>query len=226
MKVLIIEDDVKISELLTEGFTASGYEVFHSPDGIDAQRKLQKPDRYDLIILDLMLPGISGFTLLKEVRKKASSRVPIIILSARPTADDRIAGLQEGADDYLVKPFSFPELLIRAQNLLRRQPRPNDTNFIEFEDLSIDLIKREVRRRGIRIELQIKEFSLLVFLLQNPGIVLSKTLLLRTIWGYDFVPQTNVVDVLVCRLRNKIDRDFEPRLIHTIRGLGYVCKKG
>ena len=222
MRILIIEDDEKIAELLKEGLQKAGFRTDVALDGIAGSRLLGSAIEQDLIVLDLMLPGQDGLSLLKQIRK-AERHVPVIILSAKHSFDDRLEGLQSGADDYLVKPFSFPELLIRVQNLLRRIPS-DDLRELQIDDLTVDLLKREVRRGGGKIELQAKEFALLVCLLKNRGVVLSKNLLLKEVWGYQFDPQTNVVDVLVCRLRGKIDKGTQVRLIHTIRGLGYVCR--
>lgn len=224
MKLLIIEDDDKISQLLNDSFQNAGFDVDVALTGITAINKLESSHLYDLVILDLMLPEVDGLSILKMIRRK-EKYIPVVILSARHTFEDRVEGLTGGADDYIIKPFSFPELLIRVQNLLKRIPRIDDSRFLEIDDLKVDIMKREVRRSGKKIELQTKEYDLLLLLLKHRNVVLSKTLILKEVWGYEFDPQTNVVDVLVCRLRNKIDKTEQIKLIHTIRGLGYVCRK-
>lgn len=221
--ILIVEDDLVIAHFIRDGLLEAGFAVEIASTGTSALEMLQAPSSYELVILDLMLPEIDGMTVLNSIRKM-ENHIPVIILSAKHTVDDRVYGLKNGADDYLVKPFSFPELLIRVQNLLKRLPLSEALNRMSCGDLHVDTIKREVRRGNQRIELQTKEFTLLTLLLQHQGEVLSKHLILKEVWGYTFDPQTNVVDVLVCRLRNKIDKESKIKLIHTIRGLGYVCK--
>jgi len=170
-----------------------------------------------------MLPKLDGLSLIQEVRRQKVN-VPVIILSARRTVDDRVKGLQTGSDDYLIKPFSFSELLARIQALIRRAGGAAQATRLEVGDLSLDLLTRKVIRGNTELLLQPREFALLEYFLRQPGRVVSKTMILEHVWELDFDPQTNVVDVLVCRLRNKVDRDFEPKLIHTIRGVGYVLK--
>jgi two-component system, OmpR family, response regulator len=174
-------------------------------------------------VVDVMLPGMDGITLIERMRRKKIN-TPVIILSAKRTVDDRIRGLQAGGDDYLTKPFSFSELLMRVRALLRRSSLSTSPMKLSVGDLTVDLLRREVTRAGRRIDLQPREFSLLEYMMRNEGIVLSKTVLIEHVWGYSFDPQTNVVDVLVSRLRNKIDKEFEVKLIHTIRGVGYVLR--
>jgi DNA-binding response OmpR family regulator len=223
MKVLVIEDDEKILDFLKIGLVDAGFIVDMAMDGNLAQEKLHI-NKYDIIILDVMLPGIDGLTLLSEMRKN-KIMTPVLVLSAKKTLEDRLAGLQLGGDDYLVKPFALAELLARLNALLRRSSITSTDSKLIYADLEIDLEKREVTRGGQKFSLQVREFSLLIYLMQNAGKVLTKSLILEKIWGYDFDPQTNVVDVLVCRLRNKIDKDFAVKLIQTHRGVGYVLKK-
>jgi two-component system OmpR family response regulator len=181
--------------------------------------------KLDAAIIDLMLPGRDGLSVIRELRERRQ-KVPVIILSAKSDVDDRVKGLSVGADDYLTKPFSFAELLARLHALVRRSSGAGEVaRQLFFEDLTLDLESRRVTRAGQSIELQAREFGLLVYLLRNPGRVLSKTMILEHVWNYSFDPQTNVVDVLVSRLRRKIDRDFPVKLIHTLRGVGYVLRK-
>lgn len=224
MKILIIEDDKKISSLLLKGFVESDFFVETAFDGEEGLH-MATTKNFDLIILDLMLPKLDGGHVLKALRA-VGSKVPILILSAKETVEDIVSGLQSGADDYLVKPFSFNELLARVNTLLRRISSNSESTILEFEDLKVDLLKREVRRNGTLIELHVNEFMLLEYMLRNINKNLTKLQILKKVWGYDFDPQTNVVDVLVCRLRNKIDKEFEVKIIQTVRGIGYVIKKG
>lgn len=222
MRILLVEDDQKIASFITKGLQQAGYAVDHAADG-EAGLHLALTEPYDAAIIDLMLPKLDGLCLIQEVRRQ-QVKVPVIILSAKRTVDDRIKGLQTGSDDYLVKPFSFSELLARIQALIRRAGGAAQATRLEFGDLSLDLLTRKVMRGNIEILLQPREFALLEYLLRQPGRVVSKTMILEHVWDLDFDPQTNVVDVLVCRLRNKVDRNFDPKLIHTIRGVGYVLK--
>jgi two-component system OmpR family response regulator len=224
MKILIIEDDNKISSLLFKGFVDSNFSVETALDG-EIGLAMAMTSAFDLIILDLMLPKLDGVQILKTLRN-IGSKVPILILSAKETVEDIVTGLQSGADDYLVKPFSFNELLARVNSLIRRTSTGLSNSILEYEDLKMNLLTREVKRNGINFDLHVNEFMLLEYMLQNLDIVLNKTQILKKVWGYDFDPQTNVVDVLVCRLRNKIDKDFETKIIQTVRGIGYVIKKG
>lgn len=222
MRVLLIEDDKKISDYLAQGLRESGYVVDLCLDGEEGFYFLSIY-AYDLIILDLMLPKVDGFTLIKRIRK-LGSKIPILILSAKRSVDDRIKGLQLGGDDYLTKPFSFGELLARVQALLRRSTAnamPSQ-NSIQLGDISIDLIARKVSRGGELIELQKKEFLLLEYFMRHPGCVVTKTQILEGVWNSQFDPQTNVVDVLVFRLRSKIDKNFEKKTVSTLRGVGYI----
>ena len=226
MKILVIEDDLKILEVLELGLKEAGFSIDKATDGISGLEKI-RTNLYDVVILDVMLPGIDGLTLLSTIRSE-KILTPVLILSAKQTLEERVQGLQLGGDDYLVKPFAFAELLARIQALLRRSTNqiqtPEETK-LTYGDLVMDLERREVFRQGKKISLQVKEFSLLDYFMRNPGIVITKALILEKVWGYDFDPQTNVVDVLVCRLRNKVDKDFEDKIIQTHRGVGYVLKQ-
>lgn len=222
MNVLLIEDDQKISEVLSKGLESEGYTVLTAFDG-ESGLQLFFNANPQIVILDLMLPKMNGLELIEKMREKEST-LPILILSAKDSVEDRVSGLQKGADDYMVKPFSFNELLARLKGLLRRTQIHSIKTRLTYEDITLDLTTREVKRSGERIELHVKEFLLLEYFLQNINQVLTKTQILKKIWGYDFDPQTNVVDVLVCRLRNKIDRD-KNKTIQTVRSVGYVLKK-
>ncbi len=220
MRALVVEDDPKIASFIQKGLQENSFAVDHSSDG-ESGLILARTVDYDAIILDLMLPQLDGLSFLKAIRDSNTS-VPIIILSAKNSVQDRVNGLQLGADDYLTKPFAFSELLARVQALLRRRTQEKEPTKIAVRDLKIDLLSRQVIRDGQEYELQPREFSLLEFLARNAGRVITKTMILEHVWDYAFDPQTNVVDVLVSRLRNKIDK--EKTLIHTIRGVGYVLK--
>ncbi len=222
MRILVVEDDAKIAAFVTKGLQQAGYAVDSVGNGRDALQ-MGLDNEYDAAVLDLMLPEMDGLDVISSWRDKKID-TPVIILSAKRSVDDRVTGLQRGGDDYLTKPFSFAELLARIQALIRRSTHTTEATEINYGGLKLDLIRREVEREGQRIELQSREFSLLEYLLRNPGRVLSKTMILEHVWDYSFDPQTNVVDVLVCRLRNKVDRDFDLKLIHTLRGAGYVLK--
>jgi two-component system, OmpR family, response regulator len=223
MRVLVVEDDIKIASFVVKGLEQAGFAVDHSGNGEEGLF-LAQTEPYDAAIIDVMLPGLDGLSLIAEMRK-SKIHTPVIILSAKRSVGDRIKGLQTGSDDYLVKPFVFAELLARLQALIRRSTGTADAACLAIGDLSMDLLTREVVRSGHKVELQPREFSLLEYLMRHEGQVVSKTMILEHIWNYNFDPQTNVVDVLVCRLRNKVDRDFDQKLIHTIRGVGYVFKK-
>jgi DNA-binding response OmpR family regulator len=220
MRVLVVEDDQKIATFVTGGLRQSGFAVDHGADG-EAGLELAMTAPYDAAVVDLMLPKRDGLSLIEELRRRRIN-TPVLILSAKRSVDDRVKGLQTGGDDYLTKPFAFAELLARVQALIRRASGAVESTSLTVGDLSVDLLTREVRRGGERIELQPREFSLLEYLMRNAGRVVSKTMILEHVWDYRFDPQTNVVDVLICRLRNKIDRDGTEKRIQTIRGVGYV----
>ena len=222
MRLLIVEDDVKIAALIEKGMREAGFEVEVCHDGNSGLAQ-GLTGRYDAAVIDIMLPGLDGLQVIEQLREQRVS-TPVLILSARQSVDDRIRGLQRGGDDYMVKPFSFNELLARIQALIRRDKKHGEATTLEYEDLSMDLLRREVRRQEEKIELPAKEYALLEYLMRHPENIVSKTSILEKVYDYSFDPQTNVVDVLVCRLRNKIDRDFQQKLIHTVRGMGYVLK--
>ena len=222
MRILILEDDARIADFVSNGLKQAGYAVDVLGDG-EVGLHFGLNNVYDAAVIDIMLPGCDGLSVIDQWRK-ARIATPVIILSAKQSVDDRIRGLQAGDDDYLTKPFAFSELLARVQALIRRSTRTAEPTLLNFSNLSLNLLTREVTRNGKKIELHAREFSLLEYMLRNPGRVLSKTMILEHVWDYAFDPKTNVVDVLVCRLRNKIDRDFDPKLIHTLRGFGYALK--
>ena len=222
MRILVVEDDKKIASLVVRGMEQAGFAVDHAEDGDDALH-LALSCSYDAAIIDLMLPKLDGLTIIDRMRQQKIV-TPVIVLSAKRSVDDRVRGLQTGGDDYLVKPFSFSELLARVHALIRRANHETEPTRLVLGELSLDLLSREVARAGKKIDLQRREFSLLEYLMRNSGRVVSKTMIIEHVWGYNFDPQTNVVDVLVSRLRNKVDRDFESKLIHTHRGVGYALK--
>lgn len=222
MKTLLIEDDDKIASFVAKGLREAGYVVEISSNGEEGC-ELGRKNTYDAAIVDLMLPKMDGLSVIERWRTD-QVKLPVLILSAKRSLDDRVQGLQRGGDDYLTKPFSFAELLARLQALIRRSGAGAIVTSLTFADLKMDLLTREVFRGTTKIDLQAREFLLLEYLLRNQDRVVSKTMILEHVWNYHFDPQTNVVDVLVCRLRNKIDRDFEPKLIHTLRGAGYSLR--
>ena len=222
MRILLIEDDLKLASFILKGFKEAGFAVDHCADGEDGlHMALSEP--YDAAIVDIMLPKLDGFSLIDELRKRKIT-TPVIILSAKRSVEDRIKGLQTGSDDYLVKPFSFAELLARVQALIRRASGAAEPSSLVVGDLSMDLLTRKVIRGGKKIDLPPLEFSLLEYLMRNAGNVVSKTMIMEHVWDYNFVPQTNVVEVRICKLRDKIDNDFEKKMIHTVYGAGYVLE--
>ena len=222
MRLLIVEDDKKLADYIVKGFEEAGFAVDHCADGEEGLI-MATGNEYDAAVVDVMLPSLNGLRLVEEVRKQRSN-VPVLILSAKASVDDRVKGLQTGGDDYLAKPFAFAELLARVQALVRRGSRTTEPTSLQVGDLEVDLLSRKVTRAGKKIELQAREFALLEYLMRNAGRVVTKTMILSHVWDYSFDPQTNVVDVLVCRVRNKVDKSFEPKLIRTIRGMGYVLE--
>jgi heavy metal response regulator len=223
MRILVVEDDKKTASFVTRGLREAGFAVDHVEDGRDGLEQALS-GTYDAIIMDLMLPKLDGLSIIEHMRQERIL-TPIIVLSAKRSVDDRIEGLQHGGDDYLTKPFSFSELLARVHALIRRANREAEPTRLVAGELSLDLLSREVTRSGKKIDLQPREFSLLEYLMRNNGRVVSKTMIIEHVWGYNFDPQTNVVDVLVSRLRNKLDRQFDKKLIHTHRGLGYALER-
>jgi two-component system OmpR family response regulator len=222
MRILVAEDDSVIADFVAQGLREAGFVVDVAATGPDGLRKAMT-GVYDGAVIDVMLPGMDGLALIEELRAK-KIQTPVLILSARHTVDDRVKGLQAGGDDYLTKPFAFAELLARVQALLRRSGGTPEPTRLTLGDLSLDLLSRKVERSGQTLDLRPREFSLLEYLMRHPGRVLSKTMILSHVWGYSFDPGTNVVDVLVSRLRDKVDEGFTPKLIHTVRGAGYVLK--
>jgi len=222
MRVLIIEDDQQIASFVTKGLKQAGFAVDHISDGEEGLQ-MAELNPYDVMVIDIMLPGLDGFSVIESLRSKGNT-IPILVLSARGSLDDRLKGFRSGSDDYLTKPFSFAELQARLQALLRRTTRGQGLNVLETGDLKMDLLSRRVSRGDREIGLQPREFMLLEYLMRNSGNVVSKTMILEHVWDYHFDPQTNVVDVLVHRLRTKIDKNFPQKLLHTIRGVGYVLK--
>ena len=223
MRVLVVEDDKKIASFIVKGLKQAGFAVDCATNGEDGIH-LALHESYDAAVIDIMLPKLDGLSLIEELRRNKIN-TPVIILSAKRSVDDRVKGLQTGSDDYLTKPFSFSELLARVQALIRRASGAAEATRLTFGDLSMDILKREATRADKKINLQPREFALLEYLMRNAGRMVSKTIIMEHVYDYNFDPQTNVVDVLVCRLRNKVDRDFEKKMIHTIRGVGYVLKE-
>jgi len=222
MRALLVEDDATIAEFVARGLREAGFVVDGRADG-DAGLEAALREPYDVAILDVMLPGRDGLSVIEELRRRRVM-TPVLILSARRSVDDRVRGLQAGGDDYLTKPFAFAELLARVQALLRRSTRVAEPTTLTVADLTLDLLSRQVVRGGTPIELRPREYTLLEYLMRNAGRVVSKTMILSHVWDYNFDPQTNVVDVLVSRLRDRIDRPFEHKLLHTVRGVGYVLR--
>jgi two-component system OmpR family response regulator len=222
MRILVAEDDDVIAGFVAQGLREAGFVVDVAATGPDGLKKALAGG-YDAAVIDVMLPGLDGLALIEQLRAKKVV-TPVLILSARHTVDDRVRGLQAGGDDYLTKPFAFAELLARVQALLRRAGGTPEPTRLVLGDLSLDLLSRRVERAGSLLDLRPREFALLEYLMRHPGRVLSKTMILSHVWGYSFDPGTNVVDVLVSRLRDKVDEGFGAKLIHTVRGAGYVLK--
>jgi two-component system, OmpR family, response regulator len=222
MNLLVVEDDAEISAFVAHGLRRAGYCVDCAADGLTGET-MARAAIYDAAIVDLMLPGQDGLTLIEHLRE-ARLKVPIIVLSAKRSSADKVACLRRGADDYLSKPFDLPELLARLEAVLRRTGESSQTERLENSGVVVDLVGRTVRRDGQRIDLPPREFALLELLIRNAGRPLAKAYLLERLWDFNIEPQTNLVDVLVCRLRNRIDRDFPVKLIHTVRAIGYVFR--
>ena len=220
MRILVVEDDAKIASFVVNGLKQNGFAVDRCADG-EQGHLLASTTSYDAAIIDIMLPKLDGLSLVQALRREGS-KVPVIILSAKASVDDRVKGLQAGGDDYVPKPFAFSELLARVQALIRRATNVSEPTRLTVGDLTLDLLTREVVRAGEHIDLQAREFALLEYLMRHAGRVVTKTMIMEHIWDYSFDPQTNVVDVLVHRLRHKIDKGRE--ILHTIRGVGYVLK--
>ncbi len=222
MRLLLIEDDLKIAGFVSKGLKEAGFLVEHAGDG-KSGLQMALDSSYDAAVIDIMLPGVDGLTIIDELRRRRI-KLPVIILSAKRSVDERVRGLQAGGDDYLTKPFAFSELLARIHALVRRASDTPDPTGITVGNLSINILKREVTRDGKQIDLQPREFSLLEYLARNAGRVVSKTMIMENVWDYNFDPHTNVVESRICRLRDKIDKGFDQPLIHTVRGMGYVLK--
>jgi two-component system OmpR family response regulator len=218
MRVLVVEDDPKIGSFVVRGLKQAGYAVDHASDGDTGQALAESTD-FDAAVVDIMLPGLDGLSLVRRLRA-ARRAVPVLFLSAKSSVDDRVRGLQSGGDDYLTKPFAFSELLARIQALIRRATHSPEATRFSAGDVTLDLVTREVTRGGERVELQPREFSLLAYLLRHAGRPVSKAMILEHVWDYSFDPQTNVVDVVVSRLRAKIDPDRSR--LETVRGVGYI----
>ncbi|MBU4316565.1 MAG: response regulator transcription factor [Proteobacteria bacterium] len=223
MRILLTEDDDKIAFFILKGLRAAGFAVDHAANGEDGLH-LALTEPYDAAVIDVMLPGLDGLTLIESMRKQKIN-TPVIILSAMGTIDDRVKGLYAGGDDYLTKPFAFSELLARIQALIRRSSGATEPASITVGDLSVNLLTRQVIRKGLSIDLQPLEFSLLAYLMRHKGQVVSKTMIMEHVWDYNFDPQTNVVEARICRLRDKIDKPFVEKMIQTVRGVGYVLKE-
>ena len=223
MRIIVVEDDRKIGEFVAKGLKEAGYAVDRQESAEAALPMMERGD-YDCGVVDIMLPGMDGLTMIERLRDRGVA-TPILVLSAKRSVDDRVEGFVRGGDDYLTKPFSFSELLVRVQALIRRTNRGSRPTQLTCGDLTVDLLSRAVTRGDVQIELQPREYALLEYLLHNQNRVVSKTMIMEHVWDYDFDPQTNVVDVLVSRLRSKIDKDFDTKLIHTVRGVGYVLKE-
>jgi two-component system, OmpR family, response regulator len=222
LRILVVEDDDKIASFLAKGLKQSGFSVDTASDGEEAL-SLCRSVNYDSVVLDIMLPKLDGLSVLRTIRRE-KKLVPVLLLSAKASVDNRVTGLQAGADDYLTKPFAFSELLARLQALIRRATHVAEPTTLAVGDLSMNLLTREVLRAGQKIDLQSREFALLELLLRHPGRPITKTMILEHIWDYSFDPQTNVVDVLAHRLRSKLEKGFPSKIVHTIRGVGYVIK--
>lgn len=223
MRILIIEDERRLAAYLQKGLTENGYVVDTAPNGIDG-RHMALEGEYDLVLLDVMIPGIDGFSVLEHLRRQKNT--PVLMLTARDKVEDRVRGLHAGADDYLVKPFAFSELLARIQAVLRRGATANagDPLHLRLADLELDLASRKAHRGGHRLDLTAKEFTLLTLLMRRQGQILSRTTLAEQVWDMNFDSDTNVVEVAIKRLRNKVDAGFGTTLIHTVRGMGYVME--
>ena len=220
MRILVIEDDLTVSQYILSGLQSSGHNVTIANEGLKGLSVATK-EKFDAMVVDRMLPGMDGLTLIETIRK-AGNATPVLILSALSDVDDKVQGLKAGGDDYLTKPFAFLELLARIEALVRRSSIQEDTTSLQVDDLYIDLISRKVLRQDLEIKLKPREFQLLEYMMRNKGQIVTRAMLLQAVWNYHFDPQTNVIDVHISRLRQKIDKDFSVSLIHTVRGVGYV----
>ena len=222
MRILVVEDDATIAEFVGRGLREAGFTVDLAADGVTGF-ELAAGEPFDAAIVDVMLPGLDGLALVERLRAQGI-RTPVLILTARRSVDERVAGLQRGGDDYLTKPFAFAELLARVQALIRRAQPAHEPSRLTVGDLTLDRLTRRVERAGTPIELRPREFAVLELLMRNAGAVVSKTMILSQVWGYSFDPGSNVVDVVIFRLREKVDKGFDAPMIFTVRGAGYVLK--
>ena len=222
MRILVVEDEQDLRELISERLRRQDYSVDTCPDGRSALQQIENSGGYDLVILDIMLPELDGLSVLREIRSMHLT-CPVMLLTARDSVEDRVSGLDAGADDYVVKPFSFEELDARVRALLRRSAE-DKSPVLQMADLSLDTVRRTVQRGGNEIDLTTKEYALLEYLMRNPEHVLTREQILNHVWSYDFEGDSNIVDVYIRYLRRKMDRGFDPPLIHTVRGTGYVLK--
>lgn len=220
MRILLIEDDQSVADYILKGLKQSGYNVNHAADGKQGLLEATT-ESYDVMIIDRMLPNVDGLTIIQTLRA-ADNKTPVLILSALGEVDDRVKGLKAGGDDYLVKPFAFAELLARIEAILRRQESNNTQTRLRVADLEMDLLSHKVTRGGQNFSLQPREYKLLEYLMRHAGQVVTRTMLLENVWEYHFDPQTNVIDVHISRLRQKIDKDFDKQLLSTVRGAGYM----
>lgn len=226
MQILLIEDDQSNANFIVDGLRDLDHQVTHCADGVEGLHSAQQGE-FDLLIVDRMLPSLDGISIIKTLRNSQQGHltsVPIIVLSALGEVDHRVEGLQAGADDYLAKPFAFAELSARIEALSRRGKNVQEVTKLQLADLSVDLLSHEVTRAGQSIPMQAREFRLLEYLMRNQDQVLTRTMLLENVWDYHFDPQTNIIDVHISRLRGKIDKEFEPKLLHTVRGAGYMMR--
>jgi len=222
MRILLIEDDQEAAAYLAKGLKEAGHNVDHAANGTDGLF-LATSERYDVMVVDRMLPGLDGLAIIQAIRAGGNA-TPVLILSALGKVDDRVKGLKAGGDDYLVKPYAFAELLARIEALGRRVSASQPDTKLKVEDLEMDLLARTVARAGREIDLQPREFRLLEYLMRHAGQVVTRTMLLENVWEYHFDPQTNLIDVHISRLRQKVDKDFDQALIHTVRGAGYTLR--
>jgi two-component system OmpR family response regulator len=222
VRILVVEDDATIADFVGRGLREAGFTVDVAADGVTGF-ELAAGEHFDAAIVDVMLPGLDGLALVERLRARGI-RTPVLILTARRSVDERVAGLQRGGDDYLTKPFAFAELLARVQALIRRAQPGQEPARLTVGELSLDRLTRRVERAGTAIDLRPREFAVLELLMRNAGAVVSKTMILSQVWGYSFDPGSNVVDVVIFRLREKIDKGFAQPMLHTVRGAGYVLK--
>ncbi len=223
MRILLVEDDAQTARFILKGLRQEGFAVDHADNGEDGLHLALSESSYDAAVIDIMLPKLDGLSLISQIRS-CGVKIPVIVLSAKSSVDDKIKGLDAGGDDYLTKPFAFSELIARIHALIRRATQTDEPTLITVGNLKLDIIRRKVFRADREIVLQPKEFALLEYLMRNAGRVISKTMIMEHVWDYNFDPQTNVVEARICRLRDKVDRGFDINLIHTIRGVGYVLE--